>query len=39
MQASPLRRFLFVLWEEGGNVPLQLGLASGLVERGSLACG
>jgi UDP:flavonoid glycosyltransferase YjiC (YdhE family) len=25
---------LFVLWEGGGNVPLQLGLANGLVERG-----
>jgi MGT family glycosyltransferase len=25
---------LFVLWEGGGNVPLQLGLAKGLVERG-----
>ncbi len=32
--ASPPRRFLFVLWEGGGNVPLQLGLARGLVERG-----
>ncbi len=31
--ASP-RRFLFVLWDGGGNVPLQLGLAQGLVERG-----
>jgi MGT family glycosyltransferase len=28
------RRFLFVLWEGGGNVPPQLGLAAGLVERG-----
>ena len=28
------RRFLFVLWEGGGNVPPQLGLAKGLVERG-----
>ena len=28
------RRFLFVLWEGGGNVAPQLGLASGLVERG-----
>lgn len=28
------RRFLFVLWEGGGNVPPQLGLARGLVERG-----
>jgi MGT family glycosyltransferase len=25
---------LFVLWEGGGNVPLQLGLARGLAERG-----
>jgi MGT family glycosyltransferase len=25
---------LFVLWDGGGNVPLQLGLAKGLVERG-----
>ncbi len=31
--ASP-SRFLFVLWDGGGNVPLQLGLAQGLVERG-----
>jgi MGT family glycosyltransferase len=31
--SSP-RRFLFVLWEGGGNVPLQLGLARRLVERG-----
>ena len=31
--AAP-RRFLFVLWEGGGNVPPQLGLAAGLVERG-----
>jgi MGT family glycosyltransferase len=28
------RRFLFVLWEGGGNVAPQLGLARGLVERG-----
>jgi MGT family glycosyltransferase len=28
------RRFLFVLWEGGGNVPLQLALAKGLVDRG-----
>jgi len=28
------RRFLFVLWEGGGNVPVQLGLARGLVDRG-----
>ena len=28
------RRFLFVLWEGGGNVPPQLGLAAGLVDRG-----
>ncbi len=25
---------MFVLWDGGGNVPLQLGLAEGLVERG-----
>ena len=31
--SSP-RRFLFVLWEGGGNVPIQLGLARALVERG-----
>jgi MGT family glycosyltransferase len=31
--SSP-RRFLFVLWEGGGNVPIQLGLAQALVERG-----
>jgi len=34
MQPPPSRRFLFVLWEGGGNVPLQLGLARGLAERG-----
>jgi MGT family glycosyltransferase len=34
MRVSSRRRFLFVLWEGGGNVPLQLGLATGLVERG-----
>jgi len=28
------RRFLFVMWEGGGNVPPQLGLARGLVARG-----
>ena len=28
------RRFLFVLWEGGGNVPPQLGLARALAERG-----
>src|SRR5947209_9322087 len=28
------RRFLFVLWEGGGNVAPQLALARGLVERG-----
>jgi MGT family glycosyltransferase len=28
------RRFLFVLWEGGGNIPPQLGLARRLVERG-----
>jgi hypothetical protein len=26
---------LFVLWEGGGNVPVQLALANGLVERGN----
>jgi UDP:flavonoid glycosyltransferase YjiC (YdhE family) len=30
----PPRRFLFVLWEGGGNVPPQLGLARRLVARG-----
>jgi MGT family glycosyltransferase len=34
MGRSSPRRFLFVFWEGGGNVPLQLGLAKGLVERG-----
>jgi hypothetical protein len=34
VRISSSRRFLFVLWEGGGNVPLQLGLANGLVERG-----
>jgi UDP:flavonoid glycosyltransferase YjiC (YdhE family) len=28
------RRFLFVMWEGGGNVPPQLGLAGKLVARG-----
>jgi UDP:flavonoid glycosyltransferase YjiC (YdhE family) len=28
------RRFLFVMWEGGGNVPPQLGLARKLVARG-----
>jgi UDP:flavonoid glycosyltransferase YjiC (YdhE family) len=28
------RKFLFVMWEGGGNVPPQLGLARKLVERG-----
>jgi MGT family glycosyltransferase len=28
------RRYLFVLWEGGGNVPPQLGLARSLAERG-----
>jgi MGT family glycosyltransferase len=28
------RRFLFVMWEAGGNIPPQLGLARKLVERG-----
>jgi len=32
--SSSARRFLLVLWEGGGNVPPQLGLARGLVERG-----
>ncbi len=32
-QVSP-RTFLFVLWEGGGNVPPQLGLARRLAERG-----
>jgi hypothetical protein len=30
------RRFLFVMWEGGGNVPPQLGLARKLVARGHL---
>jgi len=34
MPISSPRRFLFVLWEGGGNVPLQLALAEGLVNRG-----
>jgi MGT family glycosyltransferase len=34
LRTSPSRRFLFVFWEGGGNVPGQLALASGLVERG-----
>jgi MGT family glycosyltransferase len=34
VRISSARRFLFVLWEGGGNVPLQLALATGLVERG-----
>jgi UDP:flavonoid glycosyltransferase YjiC (YdhE family) len=29
-----MRRFLFVTWEGGGNVPPTLGLARRLVERG-----
>jgi len=28
------RRFLFVLFEGGGNIPPILGLAQGLVQRG-----
>jgi len=32
--SAPRHHFLFVLWEGGGNVPPQLGLAKGLVERG-----
>src|SRR6266851_2605828 len=34
MRISSPYRFLFVLWEGGGNVPVQLALAKGLVERG-----
>jgi MGT family glycosyltransferase len=34
MRLSSPRRFLFVLWEGGGNVPLQLALAEGLADRG-----
>jgi MGT family glycosyltransferase len=34
MRVSSPRRFLFVLWEGGGNVPPQLGLARSLAERG-----
>ncbi len=34
MHGSARRRFLFVLWEGGGNVAPQLELARGLVERG-----
>jgi MGT family glycosyltransferase len=33
-QISSPSSFLFVLWEGGGNVPVQLALAKGLVERG-----
>jgi UDP:flavonoid glycosyltransferase YjiC (YdhE family) len=29
-----LRRFLFVLWEGGGTLPVELGLARRLIERG-----
>ena len=29
-----MSKFLFVLWEGGGNVPPQLGIARRLVERG-----
>ena len=28
------RRFLFAMWDGGGNVPPEIGLASRLVERG-----
>jgi hypothetical protein len=28
------RRYLFVMWEGGGNVPPQVGLARKLVARG-----
>src|SRR5438067_4221982 len=34
MPGSGLRRFLFVLWEGGGNAPMQLELASRLVRDG-----
>jgi MGT family glycosyltransferase len=34
LRISSPRRFLFVCWEGGGNVPVQLALAKGLVERG-----
>ena len=34
MRISSRHRFLFVLWEGGGNVPLQLALAKGLADRG-----
>jgi MGT family glycosyltransferase len=34
MRISSPRRFLFVLWEGGGNVPVQLALAKGLLDRG-----
>src|SRR6266508_5077713 len=32
------RRYLFVMWEGGGNVPLQLGVARKLVARGHQVC-
>src|ERR1700730_675996 len=34
MPLSPPRRLLFVFWDGGGIVRVQLGLAAGLVERG-----
>ena len=34
LRISSPRRFLFVFWEGGGNVPAQLALAKGLIERG-----
>ncbi|MCW2971101.1 MAG: hypothetical protein JWO23_2228 [Solirubrobacterales bacterium] len=34
MRLSSPHRFLFVLWEGGGNVPLQLALVKGLADRG-----
>ncbi len=34
MLAMETKRFLFVMWEGGGNIPPQLGLARQLVDRG-----
>jgi MGT family glycosyltransferase len=31
---APQRRFLLVVWEGGGNLPVELGLARQLIERG-----